>query len=84
MSQEQVETEIEWPVEPQLPLSKSELFNKCQWIQDEPSRDDSCKCMAPTEGRLYCMIHSILAYPINGPGRSNVPMISTLPKMRSK
>ena len=30
----------------------------CQWIEGEPSGDDSCKCLVPVEpGRPYCAAH---------------------------
>jgi len=33
-------------------------FDRCQWIAGEPSRDDACKCGAPTApGSPWCPRH---------------------------
>lgn len=35
----------------------------CQWIEHDPTRDDSCKCGAkPAEGSVYCPDHLARAY----------------------
>lgn len=36
---------------------------KCQWIEDEPTLDDSCKCMKPVQpGSSYCQAHHARCY----------------------
>ena len=36
---------------------------QCQWIEDEPSADDSCKCLGETvPGRSYCGPHDKLCW----------------------
>lgn len=38
-------------------------FRTCQWIDGEPSRDDSCKCGKPAAtGSSYCDDHLARAY----------------------
>lgn len=38
-------------------------FHECQWISNEPSPDDACKCGAVTgESRVYCPAHEARAW----------------------
>ena len=40
------------------PLIPGPPAKSCQWIEGEPSADDSCKCGAPVvPGRSYCAEH---------------------------
>ena len=50
------------PVIP-LPRRKGRKGKQCQWIEAEPTRDDSCKCLAETvpESR-WCTAHHARAY----------------------
>jgi len=45
---------------PAPPLGRSKL---CQWIENDPTPDDSCKCLAPVvDGWPYCYEHLERAY----------------------
>ena len=35
-------------------------FRTCQWIEDEPSPDDACKCGRPVRGTgPWCAVHEV-------------------------
>ena len=34
----------------------------CQWITEEPTADDSCKCGKPTVDGTYCQRHLDMAF----------------------
>ena len=49
-------------VVPQKKMTSGDRFRECQWIANEPSSNDSCKCRAPA-GRtgIYCNDHEARA-----------------------
>ena len=53
----------------------------CQWIADEPSADDSCKCGKPTVNGVYCAKHLKAAY--IKPWREGSPYPAPRPELRS-
>ncbi len=51
------------PITPGRRIFSTGRFRTCQWIEDAPTPDDSCKCGAPVgAGRLvYCQAHQARA-----------------------
>ena len=47
---------------PYRPLPMSVTHKHCQWIASEPTGDDSCKCMEPSEAGPYCGKHAAMAW----------------------
>lgn len=50
------------PLNEPIPLEHRTLFRSCQWIADEPSWLEDCKCGLPTFGAIYCAVHAALAH----------------------
>lgn len=51
---------------PKLAQAPKRHAQRCQWIENEPSPDDSCKCLAPTlPGSPWCAEHKARAYPVH-------------------
>lgn len=43
--------------------ARRSIGGRCQWIDGDPTRDDSCKCSAkPAEGSVWCEEHLRRAY----------------------
>lgn len=63
-----VEAENRKPTRPILLRPKlAPKGRQCQWIEGDPSPDDSCKCRAWTvEGKPYCQAHLDRAYRRDG------------------
>lgn len=60
----QVKAENAKPTRP-IPLRRKAApkGRQCQWIEGDPSADDTCKCRAWTvEGKPYCQEHLARAY----------------------
>lgn len=53
-----VTSDDRWPKISRLPDFGFWRPKQCQWIEGQPTRDDSCKCLAPVRpGQPYCEAH---------------------------